>query len=251
MRRVSERRPGVFLSHTWADKQFVQRLAADLGRAGARVWLDEAEIQVGDSLIEKIRRGIDDMDYLLVVLSPESTSSEWVKRELDVAMNQEIRGKRVKVLPLLYKQCELPGFLEGKLYADFTEEAKYEAGLSAIIRRLSLHDFKLKKDIKAPRRELKTPTPSQLNEIKDAINSITGIGDAYLDENIPRKVRDRVRIICKIPHDGQVLAVFTMSTLPPSEVPADSQAAYFQQLVRGCCRRARYERGPRGGDLDP
>jgi hypothetical protein len=40
-------------------------------------------------------------------------------------MNQEIQGKRVKVLPIMYQRCELPGFLLGKLYADFTEESRY------------------------------------------------------------------------------------------------------------------------------
>src|SRR5262249_3818196 len=105
----------IFLSHNHADKPFVRRLAQDLQKAGIRVWLDEAEMMIGDSLIEKIRQGIDEMDYLGVVLSPNSVQSSWVKRELDVAMNQEIGGKRVKVLPLVIKECELPGFLEGKL----------------------------------------------------------------------------------------------------------------------------------------
>jgi len=91
----------IFLSHNHDDKPFVRRLAQDLQEAGARVWLDEAEMMIGDSLIEKIRQGIDEMEYLGVILSQNSVKSEWVKREVDVAMNQEIEGKRVKVLPLV------------------------------------------------------------------------------------------------------------------------------------------------------
>jgi len=41
-----------------------------------------------------------------------------VKREVDIAMNQEIARKRVKVLPIRLDNCTLPGFLLGKLYAD-------------------------------------------------------------------------------------------------------------------------------------
>jgi hypothetical protein len=130
--------PGIFLSHTHADNSFANTLAKDLARAGARVWIDEAEIQVGDSLIEKIRDGIDSMDYLAVVLSPESVNSQWVRREVDIAMNQEIEGKRVKVLPLLYKPCDLPGFLKGKLYSDFTVPSTYDSALGTILRRLGL-----------------------------------------------------------------------------------------------------------------
>jgi hypothetical protein len=44
----------IFLSHNHADKPFVRRLAQDLQAAGARVWLDEAEMLIGDSLIKKI-----------------------------------------------------------------------------------------------------------------------------------------------------------------------------------------------------
>jgi formylglycine-generating enzyme required for sulfatase activity len=126
----------IFLSHNHADKPFVRRLATDLRQAGIKVWIDEAEILLGESLVEKIRQGIDEMDFLGVVLSEDSIQSEWVKREVDIAMNQEIKGKRVKVLPLLIEHCELPGFLEGKLYADFTTPEKYRTGLEQILRRL-------------------------------------------------------------------------------------------------------------------
>jgi formylglycine-generating enzyme required for sulfatase activity len=126
----------IFLSHNHADKPFVRRLAKDLQDAGVRVWLDEAEMMVGDSLIERIRQGIDEMEYLGVILSQNSVRSEWVKREVDIAMNQEIEGKRVKVLPLVIENCELPGFLKGKLYADFRNRRKYKNELDKVIHRL-------------------------------------------------------------------------------------------------------------------
>jgi len=97
------------------------------------VWIDEAEIQVGDSLIEKIRQGIDVVDYLVVVLSPDSVKSEWVKKEVDIAMNQEINNRRVKVLPVMNRRCELPWFLEGKLYADFTNPENYSTSLGMLL----------------------------------------------------------------------------------------------------------------------
>lgn len=132
------KRNSVFISHNWGDKGFARRLADDLMIRGVKVWIDEGEIKLGDSLIEKIRKGIDEMDYLAVVISPESVESEWVKKEVDIAMNQEIEGKQVKVLPLLYRQCELPGFLKGKLYADFTSEENYQEGLMLLLQRLGL-----------------------------------------------------------------------------------------------------------------
>lgn len=130
--------PSVFLSHNFADKPFVRRLAADLGNQGISYWLDEAEIKVGESLIEKIRSGIDEVDYVAVVLSPDSTASSWVQREVDVAMNQEILGRRVKVLPIMYRNCDPPGFLLGKRYADFTDDRRYSAALEDLVRSLGV-----------------------------------------------------------------------------------------------------------------
>lgn len=103
---------------------------------GAYVWLDEAEIKVGDSLIQKIRDGIDRVDYFGVVLSLASTRSEWVSRELDLAMSLEIDGRRVRVLPILLEECELPSFLLGKLYADFRHD--FNTGVAALSARLGI-----------------------------------------------------------------------------------------------------------------
>ena len=50
----------IFLSHNYRDKPFVRTLAQDLSAMGVRVWLDEAELKVGDSLITR------NNDYLCV-----------------------------------------------------------------------------------------------------------------------------------------------------------------------------------------
>lgn len=126
----------VFLSHCHVDKPFARKLAADLRRHGHAIWIDEAEINIGDSLIEKIRCGIDQVDFVAALLSPTSVASEWVRRELDIASNREIKNKKVLVLPILIEHVELPGFLEGKRYADFTTEDKYEDGLKAMLKAL-------------------------------------------------------------------------------------------------------------------
>jgi hypothetical protein len=130
--------PSIFLSHTSSDKPFVRKLAIDLELQGVRSWIDEAEIRVGDSLIEKIRGGIDEMTHVAVILSPSAIASPWVQREVDVAMNQEIAGRIIKVLPVLYQQCNLPGFLLGKLYADFTDSSKYCEALERFVRSIGV-----------------------------------------------------------------------------------------------------------------
>ena len=134
-----EKYHGIFLSHTGVDKPFVRQLRTDLVAHGVpRVWLDEAEIDIGDSLIAKIEEGMKLSRYIAVVLSKKSIGAPWVKKELDVAMNREIASGEVVVLPLLYEECELPEFLKGKLYADFSKAEDYEAVLGKLLRRLRI-----------------------------------------------------------------------------------------------------------------
>jgi hypothetical protein len=86
--------------------------------------VDEAEILAGDSLLTKVESAIDQMDYLGVVRSPASVDSEWLNREVRMALDREICSRRVKVLPILFKDCAMPGFLRDKLFADFREEGR-------------------------------------------------------------------------------------------------------------------------------
>lgn len=124
----------VFISHNYKDKPMARKIAKELNKYGIKPWIDESEIKLGDSLIEKIRDGLDHMDFLIALVSDNSVQSEWVKKELDIAMNSEIEGKRVITIPILAGKCELPGFLKGKLYADMSTPRKYNENISALIK---------------------------------------------------------------------------------------------------------------------
>jgi hypothetical protein len=130
-------RSGVFLSHSHNDKEFARKLGRDLRGLGFPVWIDDAEIRLGDSLIQKISEGIRAMEYLAVLLSRASIASEWVQREVEIAMTHEIQGQRVKVLPILLEDCDIPSFLIGKMYADFRTPEKYEQSFQLILSRFT------------------------------------------------------------------------------------------------------------------
>lgn len=125
--------PKVFLSHNHSDKPFVRQLAADMAAFGVDVWVDEAEIMVGDSLVQKVSAAIDEVDYLAVILSPNSVSSRWVQEELQQALDHQMAGSNMKVLPILLRDCQMPGFLRGKLYADFRDLDLYDESLTRLL----------------------------------------------------------------------------------------------------------------------
>ena len=124
----------VFLCHNSKDKPFVRELAERLTLDDVQVWLDEAELNIGDSLIEKISGAINDMDYVAVIISRNSIESSWVQKEISLAMSKEIAGRRVTVLPILVDKCNVPEALTDKFYADFTSRKNYEDEYSKLLR---------------------------------------------------------------------------------------------------------------------
>jgi tetratricopeptide (TPR) repeat protein len=157
----------IFLSHSHKDKLFARKLSDRLKEHGIYTWLDEAEMHVGDSLITKIGEAIRECRYLGVVISQHSASSEWVRREVNIALTDEIQGRRIKVLPLLCEKCELPAFLADKIYADFTND--FDEGLERLLARFMA-------DINAGQKEPKTFTGTKASPKR--VNKLIWIGIA-------------------------------------------------------------------------
>lgn len=64
-----------------------------------RVWLDEHELTVGDSLSEKIDEGLSQSRFGTVILSPAFFAKHWPKRELAGLRAKEEEGQKV-ILPI-------------------------------------------------------------------------------------------------------------------------------------------------------
>ncbi len=142
--------PKIFLSHSHRDKGFVRPLARKLENHGIGVWLDEAELNVGDSILSCLSKAIYDVDFVLVVISKASIKSSWVKEELEIAMTRQIAGKKLTVLPLIKDDCKLPKFLTGKFYADFTTPYRRRKNFAILINSI-LNTLVWTKSQKAPK----------------------------------------------------------------------------------------------------
>jgi hypothetical protein len=173
----------IFLSHSSKDKFFVRTLTDHLRSYGVKVWIDEAEINIGDSLIEKIGRAIEGTDYVGVVLSHNSINSEWVQKELQMALQREIKGKKVVVLPILIETVELPPFLKDKLYADFTNPEKYENELPKLLRVLGISVGEEKKQIKTRPVELPEKAPAQFTPTERKLTMFEDLKIIEIDDS--------------------------------------------------------------------
>tara|TARA_B100002049_G_scaffold191342_1_gene148362 strand:+ start:1084 stop:1926 length:843 start_codon:yes stop_codon:yes gene_type:complete len=93
----------VFISHSSADKDdFVRPLATELQNLGIKVWYDEFELKLGDSLRRSIDQGLINSRYGIVVLSSSFFKRDWTNYELDGFVNKEMNGMKV-ILPIWHK----------------------------------------------------------------------------------------------------------------------------------------------------
>lgn len=86
-----------FISHSSKDKEFVERLYADLQSKGVRCWYAPEDLKIGEPFLLGIERGIRLHEKLLLVLSENSVGSNWVQHEVLSAMAKE-QGKEPWVL---------------------------------------------------------------------------------------------------------------------------------------------------------
>ena len=126
----------IFLSHNHKDKPFVRQLVKNFEKAGLSCWVDEAELDIGDSIIDRIGQGIYESDMVAAIISTNSVGSAWVQKELQLAMTREISGRKIRVLPVVIDSCteQIPYYLRDKLYADFRDSRRFQENLFMLIR---------------------------------------------------------------------------------------------------------------------
>lgn len=95
-----EKEYDVFISHASEDKDEVVRpLANALRNEGLRVWYDEFELKIGDSLRRKIDKGLANSKFGIVVLSKDFIKKGWTNYELDGIITKAVSGEQV-ILPI-------------------------------------------------------------------------------------------------------------------------------------------------------
>jgi len=91
----------VFLSHASEDKESIVRpLYEELTRRGIKVWFDEATLELGDSLRQKIDEGLRICRFGVVILSVSFFEKKWPQIELDALLARETASGDKAILPI-------------------------------------------------------------------------------------------------------------------------------------------------------
>jgi len=127
---AEEKQLSIFLSYSEEDKPFADWLYKKLINANLRVWYDEYDLLVGDSLTANIAEGLKNSDFLIVVISQRAVRSKWVKAELEPKILRQIEERPVTVLPVVLDDInpgKISNFFKGMKWLPFPRQGSDEA----------------------------------------------------------------------------------------------------------------------------
>ena len=129
--------PEVFISYAAKDRNRVLGLVKRLRDAGVTVWIDQAGIDVSTMWSQEIVNAIRDCKVMLISISPQSTESENVVKELALASE-----RKKPIIPVYLEPSNIPGTMEYQLagiqrveYFAESEDAAFRAMIRSLIKR--------------------------------------------------------------------------------------------------------------------
>ncbi|MBL8164959.1 MAG: toll/interleukin-1 receptor domain-containing protein, partial [Anaerolineae bacterium] len=91
----------VFISYSRRDTAFVRQLFEALKQQGREAWVDWQGIDYSTRWWEEICQGIERADNFVLVISPDSLTSEYCQREIAHA-----RQHNKRIIPFVYREVD-------------------------------------------------------------------------------------------------------------------------------------------------
>ncbi|MEQ9370988.1 MAG: TIR domain-containing protein [Coleofasciculus chthonoplastes F3-SA18-01] len=114
----------VFISYADEDRATMEKIRKSLRRKSITVWTNTTDIQTGEAFEEAIKRGIEQADNVVYLLSPDSVMSDFARRELESALSLNKR-----IIPVLVREIppeKVPSAVRDLHYIDLTDNVKEE-----------------------------------------------------------------------------------------------------------------------------
>lgn len=141
--------PKVFISYSHDSEEhkgWVRKLAEDLTANGVRIILDDWYLKIGDNLGAFMEQSIQNSDYTILICTPKFSykinnriGGASFEAELiigNILLSADSQKKFIPVLREGLANDSIPMYLKSKLYADFSNNEKYEISLKSLIRRI-------------------------------------------------------------------------------------------------------------------
>lgn len=184
----------VFISYSRADLTFVDSHLLEICReSGYEPWYDLEGVNAADQWERKILQSLLESRWVLLVMSPDSARSEWVKDELQVAFGEAA----IPVIPIMLRYCRPLDFhirVPRLQYIDFQKDI--ESADKKLIRRLTGFEepsIRIELDINAELISIVASLLSrfELNHLRNLTHGLT----AYTGR---RAMRHEIRHLCDL-----------------------------------------------------
>ena len=108
----------VFICYSSTDRDWVRcTLLQELEARSVKACIDFRDFEVGGFIVQNIADAIYRSRKTIAVLSPDFIHSVWCKHELQMALS---RIENHQVIPILFKDCEVPQTLMNRTYLDWS-----------------------------------------------------------------------------------------------------------------------------------
>jgi hypothetical protein len=190
----------VFLSYKHQESTFATELIQRLTAIGFKLWVDAEQLRAGENWRETINLAIKDSFALVVIITPESKTSEYVTYEWAFA-----QGAGIKIVPVLLRPTKLHPQLETLQYLDFTDP--YIQPWERLIARLK----ELQGQFQTNTLSLPDDTPIP---VRSAVTA--------LDNHNPDERRSALRTLAQINHPTAYTALVNAVRHPMRDVRVDA-----------------------------
>ncbi|MCP4107089.1 MAG: toll/interleukin-1 receptor domain-containing protein [Desulfobacteraceae bacterium] len=127
----------VFISYAREDYEIALKIYSDLKRSDVKPWLDQEDIYPGENWEKSTIKAIEDCNYFLALLSPNSVSKKgFFQKELKTAF--DVAGKhpegKIFIIPACIDYCLLPDMFQHIQYVNlFPSDEDFIKGLDKIL----------------------------------------------------------------------------------------------------------------------
>lgn len=91
-----------FVCHAFEDKTtVVTPLVTSLEEKSVSLWVDDAQLRIGDSITEKVHDGLMRSRFVLVILTKTFLGKNFARKELSTALGIEYSDGKKRVIPVL------------------------------------------------------------------------------------------------------------------------------------------------------
>lgn len=106
----------IFISYSHSDKSYVDEFISLFPRKDIKVWRDINNVEIGDTLIEQIDRGIFDSHFYLIFWSQRYERSEFTKAELSAILHHKIANNNRRIIPIVLDGTLMPPLMSSLLH---------------------------------------------------------------------------------------------------------------------------------------